>query len=233
MPFCVEVRNLTKAYGEGGRKTEALRNVTFNIQQGQFVSLMGPSGCGKSTLLHLMGGMEPPTSGDVRVLGEVLAPMNDDRLTLLRRGSIGFVFQFFHLLPTLTAQENVELPLILADKRHQEASRRAAEMLERVGLGDLRDRRIPELSGGEQQRVAIARALVHQPKLILADEPTGNLDSASGAAVLKLLRDLTARNGQTVVMATHSREAADQGDTVILLRDGQVTGIYPVGGTRP
>ncbi len=229
MAFCVEARNLSKVYGEGAGRIEALKDVTFNVPVGQFVSIMGPSGCGKSTLLHLLGGMETPTSGEVHLLGESLAALDDDRLTLLRRASIGFLFQFFQLLPTLSAIENVEIPLLLAGVPKADAASLAAEMLEKVGLGSVSARRPSEMSGGEQQRVALARALVHQPKLLLADEPTGNLDSVAGAAILKLLRELTARQNQTVILATHSREAADSGDTVILLRDGQVTGIYPVG----
>jgi putative ABC transport system ATP-binding protein len=229
MAFCVEVRNLSKVYGEGARRVEALKDVTFNVPAGQFVSLMGPSGCGKSTLLNLLGGMETPTSGEVRMMGESLASMGDDPLTLLRRTSIGFLFQFFNLLPALSVLENVEVPLLLAGANRAEASQKAAGMLQKVGLGAAGGRDPRELPPGEQQRVALARALVHQPKLVLADEPTGNLDSAAGAAVLKLLRELTARQNQTVLLATHNREAADSGDTVILLRDGQVTGIYPVG----
>jgi putative ABC transport system ATP-binding protein len=229
MAFCVEARNLSKVYGEGAGRIEALKDVSFNVPDGQFVSIMGPSGCGKSTLLHLLGGMETPTSGEVRLMGESLASMGDDPLTLLRRTSIGFLFQFFNLLPTLSVLENVEVPLLLAGTRRAEASLKAAGMLQKVGLGAAGGRDPQELSAGEQQRVALARALVHQPKLVLADEPTGNLDSSAGAAVLKLLRELSARQNQTVLLATHNREAADSGDTVILLRDGQVTGIYPVG----
>lgn len=228
MAFAVEVRNLSKIYRVGDRAVPALRDVTFHVPQGRFVTLMGPSGCGKTTLLNLLAGLEPHTSGEIFLFGEPLHAMDDDRRTRMRRESLGFVFQFFHLLPAFSALENVELPLLLAGTPRREAWERARRMLEKTGLGD-RLRHLPaQLSGGEQQRTALARALVHRPRLVLADEPTGNLDSASGAAVLDLLRRLAAEGEASVIMATHSREAADVGDTVVLLRDGRVTGVYPV-----
>ncbi len=205
--------------GEGG--VEAVRGVSMEARSGELVALTGPSGCGKSTLLHLMGGMDRPSQGEVWLQGEALHKLSEEQLTQIRRTRVGFVFQFFHLLPTMTVEENVELPLLLAGARDGLA--RARDLLGRVGLGH-RLRAIPAtLSGGEMQRVALARALIHGPSLILADEPTGNLDSDNGAAVLQLLRALSSERGVAVVMATHSLEAAALADRRLEMRDGRLS----------
>jgi len=223
----VEVRNLSKAYGAAPSAVEALRKVSFKMEAGSFTSLMGPSGCGKSTLLQLLGGLDTPSEGEVLFEGRSLGSLTDGERSLLRREAFGFVFQFFNLLPNFNAVENVELPLLLAGLGRAQARARARVLLERVGLAGRETHRPSELSGGEQQRVAVARALVHRPKLLLADEPTGNLDSVTGQAVLRLLSRVAREEGCAVLMATHSREAADLGDTLILLKDGAVTGLYP------
>jgi ABC-type lipoprotein export system ATPase subunit len=226
----LDVKNLSKSYPAGNGAVPVLRNVTFHLEEGRFASLMGPSGCGKSTLLHLLSGTEPPTEGEILLAGKPLAGMDDGALSRLRRTEIGFVFQFFHLLPHFSALENVELPLLLRKEKARPARERARQVLAQVGLEEKGGRRPSQLSGGEQQRVAVARALVHSPRLILADEPTGNLDSASGREVLDLIRGASAQRGCAVLMATHSREASEWGDQVIMMRDGQVNGIYPTRG---
>jgi putative ABC transport system ATP-binding protein len=182
---------------------------------------MGPSGAGKSTLLHLMGGLDTPSTGDVLLGGKRLAHLSDDEVTIVRRREIGFIFQFFNLLPTLNAAENVALPLLIDGKRLEDYAGRVNELLELVGLGDRRDHKPDQLSGGQQQRVAIARALVTEPKIALADEPTGNLDSRSGKEILELLRHACDEKKQTIVMVTHDAYAAAYADRVIFLRDGQ------------
>ncbi|HEX5019670.1 MAG TPA: ABC transporter ATP-binding protein [Candidatus Binatia bacterium] len=194
----------------------------MDIAQGSFAVIMGPSGSGKSTLLHLIGGLDRPSSGDLLVDGRLIGQMADDQVTLFRRNKIGFVFQFFNLLPTLTALENVALPLVLDGRSKSEAENQAQALLKKVGL-EQRKRHLPEeLSGGEIQRVAMARALAFNPPLLLADEPTGNLDSNNGNAVLSLLRQISKEEGCTVVMVTHSEEAARYGDRRIYLRDGRI-----------
>jgi putative ABC transport system ATP-binding protein len=197
-----------------------LRGVSFDIEAGRLVSVMGPSGSGKSTLLHLIGGLDAPTSGSVVIDGNDLARLDDDELTLFRRRSLGFIFQFFNLLPTMTAWENVALPRLLDGVKINEVKPRAIELLERVGLGERVDHKPSQLSGGEMQRVAVARALVGDPLLVLADEPTGNLDSASGQAVLELLRKIVAEENKTVVIVTHDAEAASLADQQVKLQDG-------------
>jgi putative ABC transport system ATP-binding protein len=196
--------------------------VALRVEPGSFVAVMGPSGSGKSTLLHLIGGLDRPTGGTVRIGGEDLSLLDDDSLTLLRRRRIGFIFQFFNLLPVLTAQENVALPLLVDGMSEAEAGRRALAALEIVGVAHRRDHRPATLSGGEQQRVAVARAVVTEPVLILADEPTGNLDSAAGDQVLGLLRRLVDESGQTILMVTHDPRGAAVADRLVLLRDGVV-----------
>ena len=218
---CIDVR---KAYRQGENEIVALAGVSLDIPRGAFTAIMGPSGSGKSTLLHLMGGLDRPSAGDLLVDGRLVAQMADDEVTLFRRTNIGFVFQFFNLLPTLTALENVTLPLVLDGRSKAEADQRAALLLEKVGLRK-RLHHLPEaLSGGEIQRVAIARALAFNPPILLADEPTGNLDSKTGQDVLSLLRQINREQGSTVVMATHSQEAARSTDRIIQLRDGRVAG---------
>jgi putative ABC transport system ATP-binding protein len=216
----VSARALTRRYGDGEAAVDALRGVTLDVPVGQFTAVMGPSGSGKSTLMHLLAGLDRPTDGTVVLGGEDITAMCDKQLTLLRRRHIGFVFQTFNLLPTLTAEENVRLPLTVAGRR--DGGGRVAELMERVGLGERRGHRPSELSGGQQQRVAIARALATEPTVLFADEPTGNLDSAAGAAILDLLRDAVDRDGQTTMMVTHDARAAARADRVVFLADGRV-----------
>lgn len=199
----------------------ALDGVTFAVQPGEFVALLGPSGCGKSTLLNLIGGIDLPTQGRVVVAGSDTSMLSDDELTLLRRDKVGTVFQFFNLIPTLTVAENVALPLVLQGRRRTETRERVSEALARVGLSDRAGAYPSTVSGGQMQRAAIARAVVHRPDVVLADEPTGNLDSHNGAIVLELLREIADR-GQTIVMATHSTEAAAYADRALHLRDGKL-----------
>jgi putative ABC transport system ATP-binding protein len=216
------VRDATKSYRQGDAEVKALAGVTLDVAAGEFVAIVGPSGSGKSTLLHLMGGLDLPTSGDVLIDGAPISRMSDDEVTIFRRRSIGFVFQFFNLLPTLSAEENVALPLLLDGKRARDVRDRVAASLDAVGLGHRRRHRPDELSGGEMQRVAIARALVIEPKLILADEPTGNLDTATGDQILELIRRANRERATTVVMVTHDAKAAARGSRLVTMRDGCV-----------
>jgi putative ABC transport system ATP-binding protein len=224
----VETVGLAKSYGSGATAVHALRGVDLRVSSGEFVVIMGPSGSGKSTLLHLIGGLDVPSGGEVRIAGRSLAALDDDALSRMRRTSVGFVFQAFNLLTVLTAEENVLLPLQVDGVPADEARARAAAALEAVGLS-ARARHLPgELSGGEQQRVAVARALAVDPVLLLADEPTGNLDSRTGAAVMDLLRRLVDERGQTALMVTHDPRAAARGDRIVWLRDGAVVEEQPL-----
>jgi putative ABC transport system ATP-binding protein len=218
----VETKELTKVYGRGDAAVTALRNVDLRVEPGEFVAVMGPSGCGKSTLLHLVGGLDRPTSGRVALNGEDLSELSDDALTRLRRREIGFVFQFYNLIPVLSAAENVALPLVLDGVSPRKARSQAEMWLERVGLSDRSDHRPDELSGGQQQRVAIARALASEPALILADEPTGNLDSRAGDEIATLLRRVVDEWKRTVLMVTHDPRIAAYADRIIFLKDGTV-----------
>ncbi|HBA38306.1 MAG TPA: macrolide ABC transporter ATP-binding protein [Deltaproteobacteria bacterium] len=218
----IRLINVHKIYQQGRNKITALAGLSLDIQKGEFAAVMGPSGSGKSTLLHLIGGLDRPTEGQVLVDGRIISQMVDDEATLFRRTRIGFVFQFFNLLPTLAAVENVMLPLILDGRSGSESNLRAKTLLERVGLEGRRDHLPEELSGGEMQRLAIARALAFNPPILLADEPTGNLDSKNGAAVLELLRQINTEQRCTVVMVTHNQEAAGYGDRIVHLRDGMI-----------
>ena len=220
----LELRDAGKVYRQGRREVHAVRGVSLTVRPGEIVALVGPSGSGKSTLLHLLGGLDRPTTGAALFDGRDLATFTDDELTLLRRDRIGHVFQFFNLLPTLTAAENVALPLLLGGTSRDEAMSRAAEGLAAVGLADRTDHLPDEMSGGEQQRAAVARALAVRPRVLLADEPTGNLDSASGGEVLEVLRSMTASGERSVVMVTHDERAAAIGDRVVRLRDGRIEG---------
>jgi putative ABC transport system ATP-binding protein len=220
--YIVETEQLTKVYGQGATAVTALDHVNLHIQAGGFVAVMGPSGCGKSTLLHLLGGLDKPTAGRVLVDGHDLARLNDDALTELRRRKIGFVFQFFNLIPVLGAVDNAALPLILDGVKSSEARARAEQWLQRVGLPDRTDHRPDQLSGGQQQRVAIARALVTEPALILADEPTGNLDTRAGDEIAGVLRQVTGEWGRTVLMVTHDPRIAAYADRIVFLKDGRV-----------
>ena len=218
----LQARELVKVFGEGETAVRALDGVSLEVPRGEMVAIMGPSGSGKSTMLHLLGALETPTSGEISLGGERYDGLSDAGLTRIRRDRIGFVFQFFNLLPALSAQENVLLPALIAGRRDDAIRERAAELLERVGLGHRATHLPSELSGGEQQRVSIARALLTEPELVLADEPTGNLDSRSSAQILDLLRDLNDTEGQTLVIVTHDAGAAAIAERVVFLRDGRV-----------
>jgi putative ABC transport system ATP-binding protein len=216
----MELATVTKLYQQGRRSVQAVRGVSLRIGPGEFVAIMGPSGSGKSTLMHLLGALDTPTSGQALFDGKDLSKMSDRERSLLRRTRIGFVFQFFNLLPTLKAAENVALPLLLAGQPHRRAIKQAAAALDRVGLGSRAGHFPDEMSGGEMQRVAIARALVTGPEAVLCDEPTGNLDSGTSQEILSLLRGLPASGKHTVVMVTHDPHAAAYGDRLIRIRDG-------------
>jgi len=216
----VAAHAVTRRYGTGESAVDALRGVTLEVPSAQFTAVMGPSGSGKSTLMHMLAGLDTPSSGTVSIGGEDITRLGDKQLTKLRRRHIGFVFQSFNLLPTLTAEENVLLPLSIAGRKPDRVALDA--LLDRVGLGERRGHRPSELSGGQQQRVAIARALVTRPTILFADEPTGNLDSTSGAEVLRLLREAVELDGQTTLMVTHDARAAATADRVLFLADGRI-----------
>ena len=218
----VEARGLRKRYRRGDTEVAALDGVDLTLDAGAFVAVVGPSGCGKSTLLHLCGAMDRPTAGEVRFDGRPLAALDDDALTRLRRERIGFVFQFFNLLPTLTVAENIALPLLLAGRGASEAAARAAAWAGRVGLSRRLDHAPAQLSGGEAQRTAIARAVVHEPALLVADEPTGNLDSENGARILELLQEVNQKSGAALLLATHDAAVAAAADSTVEMRDGRV-----------
>jgi len=218
------LRDVRHVYGDEGGEVEALRGISLTVGAGEFVALVGQSGSGKSTLLHVMGAMDRPRAGEVWLGGRDVARLDDEARTAIRRREVGFVFQFFNLLPTLDLLENVMLPALLAGMSAAAARRRAADLLAAVGLADLAARRATALSGGERQRGAIARALVNDAPLLLADEPTGNLDSATGAEIVRLLRGLPAKRGTTVVLATHAPELARAADRIVVMRDGRIEG---------
>ncbi|MEU0496103.1 ABC transporter ATP-binding protein [Mycobacterium sp. NPDC006124] len=220
----VDLTNVVREYRTGGHVVRALDRVTLRINGGEFTSIVGPSGAGKSTLLQLLGALDSPDSGSIQFNGTEIATMTDEQQSTFRRHQVGFVFQFFNLLPTLTAWENVALPMLLDGKRLRRVRADAVALLDRVGLGDRIDHRPAELSGGQMQRVAVARALMMDPPLILADEPTGNLDSSTGAAIMELLRDVSRTDGagRAVIMVTHDLAAAAQTDRVITVQDGVV-----------
>ncbi len=219
----ISLTNVTKIYS-GKRQVEALAAIDLEIGKGEMVSIVGPSGSGKSTLLNLIGGLDRPTSGEIRIDGQSVAGLSDDSLTRLRRDKIGFIFQFFNLLPSLSCVENVALPLHLKGLGRQEIDRRARELLELVQLGGRLDHLPDELSGGERQRVAIARALAFSPPVLLADEPTGNLDTHTGADILALIRDLHQRLGATVLIVTHDPGVAESCTRTVTLRDARIAG---------
>ena len=219
-PVRVAARDLTRRYGEGDAAVDALRGVSLAVTEGALVAVMGPSGSGKSSLMHLLAGLDRPTGGEVWIDEAQLGALGDTELTKLRRRHIGFVFQFFNLLPMLTAEENILLPLQLAGRKPERAW--VEELIDRVGLGDRRAHRPSELSGGQQQRVAIARALVSKPGVVFADEPTGNLDSTTSGEILELLQDCVSSYGQTTVMVTHDPRAAAIADRIVFLADGRI-----------
>ena len=216
----VRGRHIVRRYGEGDTAVDALRGVSVEIEQGRLTAVMGPSGSGKSTLMHILAGLDKPTSGEVSVAGVDVTGLDDTALTRLRRDHIGFIFQFFNLLPMLTAAENIVMPLRLAGGKPDPAW--LTELIDKVGLGDRLTHRPAELSGGQQQRVAVARALVSRPSVMFADEPTGNLDSTTGGEILALLRDSVDTLGQTTVMVTHDAHAAAIADRVLFLADGRI-----------
>jgi putative ABC transport system ATP-binding protein len=219
-PVAVAAADITRRYGEGDTAVDALRGVSLDVADGRLTAIMGPSGSGKSTLMHILAGLDQPTSGTVRLDGVEITGLSDKRLTRLRREKIGFVFQFFNLLPMLTAEENVVLPLTIAGRKSEREW--VDGLLETFGIAERRAHRPAELSGGQQQRVALARALVTRPKVVFADEPTGNLDSASSGEVLELLRHSVDELGQTTVMVTHDPRAAAMADRVLFIADGLI-----------
>jgi putative ABC transport system ATP-binding protein len=228
----LEARSLAKTYDTGGAEVFGLRGVDLAIERGEFVAIMGPSGCGKSTLLNLLAGLDRPTSGEVWLDGERIDRLSETELARLRRAKVGFVFQFFNLLPTLSVVENVELPLLLVGRRRSEARRSADELLGELGIADKRSAAPALLSGGQQQRVALARALANTPDVVLGDEPTGNLDSAATREVLGLLRAARDR-GQTLLVATHDARVAAAADRIVTLRDGLVSDEAELQAARP
>jgi putative ABC transport system ATP-binding protein len=229
VPPVVAAHDLARRFGEGESAVDALRGVSLEVPRGQLTAVMGPSGSGKSTLMHILAGLDAPTSGRVEIDGRDITGMDDRELTLLRREHIGFIFQFFNLLPMLTAQENLTLPLGIAGETPDREW--VEELVARIGLADRRTHRPSELSGGQQQRVAIGRALVSKPTVLFADEPTGNLDSATSEEILELLRDSVSAYGQTTVMVTHDPEAAAIADRVLFLDDGLI--VKDLGKSRP
>jgi putative ABC transport system ATP-binding protein len=230
--YVLEARRLAKTYDTGGAKVEALRGVDLAIERGEFVAIMGPSGCGKSTLLNLLAGLDRPTAGEVRLDDERIDELSETELARLRRRKIGFVFQFFNLVPTLSAVENVELPLLLVGRRRKDARRSADALLRDLGVGDKHGAAPAQLSGGQQQRVALARALANTPHILFGDEPTGNLDSAAAREVLGLLRAARDR-GQTLLVVTHDARVAAAADRVVALRDGLVGDDTELQAARP
>jgi putative ABC transport system ATP-binding protein len=232
----LEMTRVTKTYRVGGQTLRAVDNIDLKLVGGEFVSVVGPSGAGKSTLLHLLGALDQPDSGSIRFEGSdgwaEISNLNDEKQSEFRRHSVGFVFQFFNLLPTMTAWENVAVPKLLDGERMSKVKSRALDLLQLVGLAERAEHRPSELSGGQMQRVAVARALMMDPPLILADEPTGNLDTKTGAAIMALLTDIAHQHGRSVVMVTHNLEAASSTDRVITLTDGRIGSDVLVGESR-
>jgi putative ABC transport system ATP-binding protein len=226
----IEIVNVSKTYHQGAQDVCALRDISFRIEEGEFLSIMGPSGSGKSTLLNLIGGLDQPTAGKIFIDGSPLHGISDDELTMIRRKRVGFIFQFFNLLPILTAVENVGLPLLLDGVPFSRIREKAIHLLESVGLGSRTEHRPEQLSGGEMQRVAIARALISDPAVLLADEPTGNLDSHKSEEILHLLKKLN-QTGQTIVMVTHDSNAASFGKRIIKVKDGSLSEDISIGGS--
>lgn len=220
--IAVEGKHIVKDFRLGDTTTKVLKDVSLQVIQGEFVSIMGPSGSGKSTLLYILGGLDAPTGGSVHLNGTDISRFKDEKMSRMRRQNIGFVFQFYNLIPNLNVEENIMLPLLLDGKRMRDYKKQLNQILEVVGLSDRRRHTPRELSGGQQQRVAIARALVGSPEILFADEPTGNLDSKTGAEIMHLLRDINRESGQTIIMVTHSPEAAKSSSRVITVQDGLI-----------
>ena len=218
----VEGRHIVKNFRLGDTVTEVLRDVSLRVMPGEFVSIMGPSGSGKSTLLYILGGLDTPTDGRVLLNGTDISSFGDEKMSVLRRRNIGFVFQFYNLIPNLNVEENIMLPLLLDGQKMERCKDRLDRILEMVGLSDRRRHTPRELSGGQQQRVAIARALIGNPGILFADEPTGNLDTKAGTDIMSLLREINRSTGQTIIMVTHSPEAAKSSSRIITVRDGRI-----------
>jgi len=228
---CVETRGLQMTYGEGLAAVEAIRNMDLTVQQGEFVCILGPSGSGKSTLLHLLAGLQQPTSGQIYVCGAAIHAMSLDQAARWRRRNLGMIHQFFNLIPTLSIVQNIALPLLLEGRRLHQVRPRVEQLLDELGIAGRRDHELEQLSGGEMQRVAIARALVAQPRLILADEPTGNLDSRTSGEIMDLFRRLNSDHGLTLVVITHERNIAECASRIVELRDGRVESDGPVAAS--
>jgi putative ABC transport system ATP-binding protein len=222
MTEVIVVKNLYKTFQMGAVAVEVLKNISLNVKQGEFVSIMGPSGSGKSTLLYLMGGLDKPTSGSIKVNGKELAKMKDKEESILRRREIGFIFQFYNLIQNLSVEENILLPILLEGKKIKNYQKNLDEIIEIVGLSSRRKYTPRELSGGQQQRVAIARALINEPDIILADEPIGNLDSKTGTEIMELLKVINKQKGRTIIQVTHSIESAEYGSRTIQVKDGAI-----------
>lgn len=218
----VEARHIVKNFRLGDTVTEVLKDVSLRVMPGEFVSIMGPSGSGKSTLLYILGGLDTPTGGRVLLNGTDISSFGDEKMSVLRRRNIGFVFQFYNLIPNLNVEENIMLPLLLDGQKMERCTDRLDQILDMVGLSDRRRHTPRELSGGQQQRVAIARALIGNPGILFADEPTGNLDTKAGADIMSLLREISRSTGQTIIMVTHSPEAAKSSSRIITVRDGSI-----------
>jgi len=218
----IEASGLNKTFKLGDLDVEVLKNINLNIYKGDFVSIMGPSGSGKSTLLYLLGGLDQPSSGSIKINGKELSVMKDNEQSIMRRRDVGFVFQFYNLIPNLDVEENVMLPILLDGKKMKDYKKRLDKILDLVDLSPRRKHTPRELSGGQQQRVAIARALINEPEVIFADEPIGNLDSKSGTEIMELFKRINLENNKTIVQVTHSKEAADYGSKVIYVKDGSI-----------
>lgn len=222
METIIEIKNICKSFGEKDNRTQVLKNVSLCVNKGEFISLMGASGSGKSTLLYLIGGLDSPDSGEIFLGGKNLAGMKDRELSMIRRSSMGFVFQFFNLVQNLSVEDNIMLPLIMDGRNPKKYADKLTEILDIVGLSDKRKSFPNQLSGGQQQRCAIARSVIYEPEILLADEPTGNLDSKSGKEIMELFSKLGREKGITILMVTHSEESASYADRIITLSDGQI-----------
>ncbi|MCC0650610.1 ABC transporter ATP-binding protein [Clostridioides sp. ZZV15-6598] len=220
--IAIEAKNIIKEFKVGSITTKILKDISLQVMKGEFVSIMGQSGSGKSTLLYILGGLDTPTSGKVYMNGTDISHFNDDKMSIIRRRNIGFVFQFYNLIPNLNVEENIMLPLLLDGEKMNDYKNQLNEILEIVGLSDRRKHTPRELSGGQQQRVAIARAIIGKPEILFADEPTGNLDSKTGAEIMQLLHKINQESGQTIIMVTHSTEAAESSNRIITVLDGVI-----------
>lgn len=218
----IEVKNIYKSFELGKEKVDILKGLSFNVRRGEFLSIMGPSGCGKSTLLYILGGLDGPSRGNVTINGRDLFSMKEKEKSLMRRRKIGFVFQFYNLVPNLSVEDNIMLPLLIDGKKAKDLKNGLSKMLEITGLNSRRKHTPSELSGGQQQRVAIARALLFNPEIILADEPIGNLDSKTGTEIINLFKDINKEFNKTIVQVTHSDEAASYGTDILRIRDGEI-----------